>query len=70
VKQFADAYLWFGRHHGAEQLCLRARDQQFAKSGAIAESFLDLREELVRFYLDVLSRYDDAEPWCLPSGQS
>jgi len=65
VKQLADAYVYFGRYADAEQLYLQARDQQLANSGAKAKSFLDLTEERVRFYLDVLNRCDDAEPLCI-----
>jgi serine/threonine protein kinase len=61
VKQLADVYLWFGRYDDAEQLYLQARDKQLANSGAKAKGFLDLTEELVRFYLDVLNRVDKAE---------
>jgi serine/threonine protein kinase len=65
VRQLAEVYWYFGRYADAEQLYLRARDQQLAKSGAKAEIFLDFTEELVRFYLDVLNRCDDAEQLCL-----
>jgi tetratricopeptide (TPR) repeat protein len=61
----ADVYLWFGRYADAEQLYLKARDKQLANSGAKTKGFLYLTEELVRFYLDVLNRCDDAEPLCL-----
>jgi len=65
VRQLAEVYWYSGRYADAEQLYLRARDQQLANSGAKAEIFLDLTEELVRLYLDVLNRCDDAEPLCL-----
>jgi len=65
VQQLVDLYLWFGRFDEAEQLYLQTRDQQLAESGAAAKGVLDLTEELVRFYLDVLDRCDKAEPLCL-----
>jgi len=65
VQQLADLYLWFGRYDDAEQLYLETRDHQLAKSGATSQGFLDLTEELVRLYLDVLDRCDKAEPLCL-----
>jgi serine/threonine protein kinase len=65
VKQLADVYLWFGRYDDAEQLYQQTRDTQRAKYGAKAEGFLDLTEELVRFYLDVLNRCGPAEQLCL-----
>ncbi len=65
MRQLAEVYWYSGRYADAEQLYLRARDQQLANSGAKSEIFLDLTEELVRFYLDVLNRCDDAEPLCL-----
>jgi len=65
VEQLADAYLWFGQYDKAEQLYRQALDRQLATSGATAQAVLDLTEELVRFYLDVVNRYDQAEPLCL-----
>ncbi len=65
VEQLADAYLWFGRYDDAERLYLQARARQLAKSGATARDSLDLTEEVVRFYLDVLNRGDQGEPLCL-----
>jgi tetratricopeptide (TPR) repeat protein len=65
VERVADFYAASGRYDDAEQLYLQARDKQLAKYGTEAEGFLDVTEELVRFYLDVVNRCDQAEPLCL-----
>jgi tetratricopeptide (TPR) repeat protein len=65
VKWLAEVYLWLERYDDAEHLYLQAREKYLAASGAKDKGFLDLTEELVRFYLDVVNRRDDAEPLCV-----